>query len=703
MSNLHNPNISKIKAFIEKLAQRKEKYGAKYLVIWYDLKIETEEKKTLKNLIQGNKSIHFFQYYLEVLEFAHSLGISFVLITSSDFDEQRFYQDLQSLFTYGRRMGKLEEEELLKDLIKDLSDDMRKGIKVYAFYTLLDSLTEAPFSQEEEDVTVMGDTNNMVKEFRQEFSLIFYDSNMTPEIKEKLIAGLEIDIREENLYTNLMDLLQRLKNYSGPPYHLIMAGRDLEEKMVNEMADLKDLLGLYIYRDDDAFAKINHEKVDKAKALEELIPKIKQGLRTRSKLRNNFPAFATNFDSWDRSHINYVHHYLKGLIHFKNRKQAKSDFLKLAKKIYQDENKVLSQFEEIYDKEEEEEEEEEENKDDKKSILYWYTKDSPIYRLLNNCLRIATSDAILYCRFILREMESAIREKYQEKDKDFNGLLYRGAYISAEEWDKLQKNIGQEIEMYGFLSTSANKRVAVNFFKGEIQNKIFITIIVPPLPEFDDQGFVDVSEFSDFKGEKEILFNVRSKFQILQAAVGKIDERGTRARHLILLFGAQQLRKYMTRNQPSINLELELPSQEIIQCKVCGEDKNLFGFQQDTTQVFCFDCLVKNPLPKDVPILTLDKKNTKRIAKKIPGKYLQFTTKEAPGFSLSDYKCCDCQATGKPNYYKWITQDGKEIQQCSECFVKKKEVKAEFLISEAYPYTFWLEHQKGWEKIETIN
>ncbi len=129
---------SGIAAFIEKLADREEEYGDEYPIICHDPQIETKGKKTLKHLVQENESIHFFRSYKKVLKFAKSLGISFILITPGDFDEQKFFQDVQSARVLGRRMEKFEEEEFLKDLIEDISEDMIEGINVYVFCTPLD-------------------------------------------------------------------------------------------------------------------------------------------------------------------------------------------------------------------------------------------------------------------------------------------------------------------------------------------------------------------------------------------------------------------------------------------------------------------------------------------------------------------------------------------------------------------------------------
>jgi len=115
----------------------------------------------------------------------------------------------------------------------------------------------------------------------------------------------------------------------------------------------------------------------------------------------------------------------------------------------------------------------------------------------------------------------------------------------SAEFEKLERNVGKEIEMYGFSSTTRNLKIARNFLHGDIANKVLITIIIPsvPLPRLDEHGFADLSKFSKFSKEEENLFNVRSRFQVLGA--GRIQIEGSGCRHLTLLYEAQLLRRYM--------------------------------------------------------------------------------------------------------------------------------------------------------------
>jgi len=677
---------------IERFSKIKEKYGDEYPIILYEPKIQCQEKKVLKDLLQGNSSIHSSREFKEAFRFAESLGTSFLLIVPDDFEEKHVLRNFGGLAnTCGRAMFDFEEEALFKSLFQGIGGDLIKSfeLKAYVFITMMDFIIDAPVNEKEE-VMMMNDIRDMAKEFQQEFTVMWCDPKVNCESKQKLEKEIEMHIKESNVFLDSSELYQNIKSYAGTPYHLILSGKDSSaEKLIKEIDNLKGLLGLYIYGDSPV--KIPDERVEIQSTLEELIPKIKEGFRTKSKLVNTFPSFATNFDAVDKSHIYNVHYYLKGLIHFNNRRQAKEDFVKLARKIYQDQERLLERFENEY---------EEYNGE---RILRWYTKDSPVYKLVNNCLRISSSDSILYGRFVLRDMEQAIKDQYRHYCKDFNGLVYRGAYISSEEWEKLERNIGQEIEMYGFLSTTVCQRTAVNFFRGDPKNKIFITIIVPPLPELYEQGFANVSQFSAFKGESEILFNVRSRFRILEARITKIDDRGIKGRHLVLLYGAPVLRRYMTKRQPITDLKFKFPSD--VKCKMCGCDDKLFGFhQEEGTEIRCIDCLIKGFIPKDTPLIALDfekgGQEGENPTKNFQGQLRVFN--QGMSFPYYGYRCNSCEVMGKDKYYKWIdSKTGKSFEQCSDCFKSRRKIEGGgILIAESNPYVIWQEHQTEWEAVD---
>jgi len=276
--------------------------------------------------------------------------------------------------------------------------------------------------------------------------------------------------------------------------------------------------------------------------------------------------------------MNHLHLYLKVIPNFKNREQAKNDFIHLSKAVYSDpgNTKLISDFERSY------------NEYDKNQTLRWYTRESFLYKV-TNCLRIATSDSIQYCRLLLKDIEVAVKEQYRTKSKNFNGLLYRGAYLSEQEWSNLKSNLNREIEMHGFLSVSKEKKVALGFLQTDPSQKVLITIIVPKGPNEEEQGFAEIDEFSKFPEEREILFNVRSRFTVLETE--EKNSESLQYRHLVLLYGAQGFRKFIAEKSPIQEVLIEdVKSTSCFQCKARTEKLFFVTLQK---QIYnCKSCAV---------------------------------------------------------------------------------------------------------------
>jgi len=103
----------------------------------------------------------------------------------------------------------------------------------------------------------------------------------------------------------------------------------------------------------------------------------------------------------------------------------------------------------------------------------------------------------------------------------------------------------------------------------DFDRKVLITIIVPQGPDKGEQGFAEVHEFSHFPLEQEVLFNVRSRFTILEADVEKIAERSVR--HLVLFYGAQEWRKNNLLMKPVLKIRLNPLKLNNITCQACKE------------------------------------------------------------------------------------------------------------------------------------
>ena len=390
--------------------------------------------------------------------------------------------------------------------------------------------------------------------------------------------------------------------------------------------------------------------------------------------------------------MNHLHLFLKIILRFQNRPQAKTDFVALARATYLEKNqtRLIDKFKKNY------------SQYNKKDVLNWYTKDCFLFKLINNCLRVATSDSILYCRLLLKDLEQAIKEQYQAKSKNFSRLLYRGAYLSDQEWSNLKQNLGREIEMHGFLSTSKSQNTALNFMHDDPDQKVFITIIVPKGPNDEEQGFAEIAEFSEFP-EEEILFNVRSRFTVLETE--NKHSPGRAYRHLVLLYGAQGFRKFLAEQDATHHISI--PRLEKSLCTLCKgqpyqKDAEIFFLSlQDLKKhsYFCQRCFVNLPFETYAPLLCVPVKGHSHqeagiYRRKIEG-FLLKGPKKIPFYG---YTCDKCQAKKQKLYFKCMGCNQRKW--CTDCIESISDcIKAgHAVILENGPFSFWCEKMNESEK-----
>ncbi len=147
--------------------------------------------------------------------------------------------------------------------------------------------------------------------------------------------------------------------------------------------------------------------------------------------------------------------------------------------------------------------------------LWWYTRQSFLYRLLNKALRVQNIDLLFLFRFFIRDIEQQL-----EDNKCTSSIhVYRGQLMSKDEVEILKNNTGQFISINSFLSTSIDRQRARLFIAGtEVSNgleRVFFEINADPDAE-NIKPFGDITRYSYFSDEKEVLFMIGSIFQLVR-------------------------------------------------------------------------------------------------------------------------------------------------------------------------------------------
>ncbi|CAF0974270.1 unnamed protein product [Rotaria sordida] len=143
--------------------------------------------------------------------------------------------------------------------------------------------------------------------------------------------------------------------------------------------------------------------------------------------------------------------------------------------------------------------------------IWWYTRQSFLYRLLNKALRVQNIDLIYLFRFFIRDLYRQLLE-YQ-CSSSIN--VYRGQLMFHDELEVLKNSIGKYISINSFFSTSLNRDLALIFSRDSDQcEKVLFEIDANP--QFNDEKpFANISHFSYFPDESEVLFMLGSIFRLV--------------------------------------------------------------------------------------------------------------------------------------------------------------------------------------------
>lgn len=154
--------------------------------------------------------------------------------------------------------------------------------------------------------------------------------------------------------------------------------------------------------------------------------------------------------------------------------------------------------------------------------ISWYTRDSFIYRLINKALRTEDVAALYDYRFYIADLCRCLAENFDillNFAPSTTFKLYRGVKQSRTELQRLQDGVGQLISMNTFLSTSRNRSIAEvyagvgskSLVPSDLESVIFeITVDIST----DSTCVADVSFYSPFRDEEEILFDFAAVFEI---------------------------------------------------------------------------------------------------------------------------------------------------------------------------------------------
>ncbi|CAF1190958.1 unnamed protein product [Adineta ricciae] len=170
-----------------------------------------------------------------------------------------------------------------------------------------------------------------------------------------------------------------------------------------------------------------------------------------------------------------------------------------------DDKKIMNEFDKSYNP---------------KKAIYWYTRESCIYKIMNKALRTQNIDDVNPFDSFIRDLNVQLAEQrkifVKQQSKSFI-KVYRGQFISKDEVNRLKSGIGQLIAMNSFLSTSTNRKKALEFATSRPPPNDTLTSILLEIHVnlyAKSKPFADIRTLSAFPEEEEILFMLGCVFRI---------------------------------------------------------------------------------------------------------------------------------------------------------------------------------------------
>lgn len=154
------------------------------------------------------------------------------------------------------------------------------------------------------------------------------------------------------------------------------------------------------------------------------------------------------------------------------------------------------------------------------NAIWWYTRDTFLYRFLNKALRAQDIDMLINLHFFIFDLNNQISLKYKgENPRAHIERYYRGQTMTLEEIQTLQ-NIGSlhgSLTLNSFFSTTADYQTALIFAGSgsyekddELQSVVFAIQLLPSYFNSMEKEYADITNLSSCPSEQETLFTINS-------------------------------------------------------------------------------------------------------------------------------------------------------------------------------------------------
>ncbi|CAF4931081.1 unnamed protein product, partial [Rotaria sp. Silwood1] len=344
------------------------------------------------------------------------------------------------------------------------------------------------------------------------FCLIWLDTNANATEIRDTERSLRSIINHLKKFKDVEQCQKYIKERSQKDRLVMIVSGQLGREIVPAIHKLRQVISIYVYCFDK---KSNEEwacKFTKVKAvvveLDELISRIKADHKIQKMVEEplSINIFTTSADAGKSTtglngQFVFSQLLIDCLLRLKYTEEDKKELIRICKQQYEgnsDELSNLLEFSQDYSL---------------NNVLWWYTRESFFYKTLNAALR--TQD--IHLIFLFRAYISDIHHQLKNHQSKNSLRVYRSQMISSDELNTLQQCCGQFISVNSFFSTSTDYQHALSFLNvpdgtDSLEPVLFEIDANPKM--VTTKPFAEISVYSEFSDESEVLFMLGSIFRL---------------------------------------------------------------------------------------------------------------------------------------------------------------------------------------------
>lgn len=421
----------------------------------------------------------------------------------------------------------------------------------------------------------------------EHFVCIYLDANLRLIDRNKLVGDTTYGYEASKYYFDADECIDYITNLQNRKVYLILAA-SMGEYLVPLIYLLPQILCIYIYvekagdqpRYEDIFEPyrmivrlISNEMATISEQMSnDIVDSTSDvGMELLKAANNASPSSQLNRNDCDVLDMRFQQEpeFLYGqlmkesLLQLPSSSDSRNDFIEFCRSKYLDNTVQCEQIDRFRDTY---------SRDD---AFRWYSKDSFVYRLINEALREQNIPALYSLRFFLRDLHECIagyHSRFLQTSLHIRSLkVFRGLAVSNENFPKLTQKIGGFMSINSFLSTSRNLTHALAFaipYVG-LPDKTPLLLHIDANLYHSRTPFADIQQESEIQDEEEILFTMGTVFrivsmkfndgwQIWELNLELTDDQDEQLGYMFLYRKAQLFRKFSPPEENFIRLMTHL-------------------------------------------------------------------------------------------------------------------------------------------------